>query len=234
MDSFNDSAGKPIEKTINITYSVNKKSSSSDIGKYAGKAKAEGTVGNAFASGTGKYKGLAHDEKNALRSEYGQPELTVYPDGKYEITNEPVISDLPKDTVIFNEEQTKKILINKGSGNVVENFIGSTFRNGTVLKRPEHSILNDTEEMKAFWLSNQIMQEILQPISNVNKNVEMMASNVSKINNNNRQIVNTIQNVNVNCPGVSSQEVAQQIGTELQKTFSGMALNAYQKMNVTR
>ena len=234
MDSFNDSAGKPIEKTINITYSVNKKSSSSDIGKYAGKAKAEGTVGNAFASGTGKYKGLAHDEKNALRSEYGQPELTVYPDGKYEITNEPVISDLPKDTVIFNEEQTKKILSNKGSGNVVENFIGSTFRNGTVLKRPEHSILDDTEEMKAFWLSNQIMQEILQPISNVNKNVEMMASNVSKINNNNRQIVNTIQNVNVNCPGVSSQEVAQQIGTELQKTFSGMALNAYQKMNVTR
>ena len=61
-----------------------------------------------------------------------------------------------------------------------------------------------------------------------------MASNVSKINNNNRQIVNTIQNVNVNCPGVTSQEVAQQIGTELQKTFSGMSLNAYQKMSVTR
>ena len=62
----------------------------------------------------------------------------------------------------------------------------------------------------------------------------MMASNVSKINNNNRQIVNTIQNVNVNCHGVTSQEVAQQIGTELQKTFSGMSLNAYQKMSVTR
>ena len=37
-----------------------------------------------------------------------------------------------------------------------------------------------------------------------------------------------------NCTGVTSQEVAQQIGTELQKTFSGMALNAYQKMSVTR
>ena len=57
----------------------------------------------ACADGT---NGLANDEKNALRSEYGQPELTVYPDGKYEITNEPIISDLPKDTVIFNEEQT--------------------------------------------------------------------------------------------------------------------------------
>ena len=114
-----------------------------------------------------------------------------------------------------------------------DSIFGKVYYNGTI-KRPEHSILDDTEEMKAFWLSNQIMQEILQPISNVNKNVEMMASNVSKINNNNRQIVNTIQNVNVNCPGVTSQEVAQQIGTELQKTFSGMALNAYQKMSVTR
>ena len=71
----------------------------------------KGTVGNAFAKG---YPGLPHDEKNALRSEYRQPELTVYPDGSYELTTEPTIDDLPKDTVIFNEDQTKKILNNKG------------------------------------------------------------------------------------------------------------------------
>ena len=64
---------------------------------------AKGTVGNAFASGT-HYKGLAHDEKNALRSEYGQPELTVYPNGKAELTTEPTMSDLPKDTVIYNHK----------------------------------------------------------------------------------------------------------------------------------
>ena len=60
---------------------------------------ASGTVGNAFAKG---YNGLPHREKNALRSEYGQPELTVYPDGTTELTTKPIMSDLPKDTVIFN------------------------------------------------------------------------------------------------------------------------------------
>lgn len=52
--------------------------------------------------------------KYALRSEYGQPELTVYPDGTAELTTEPVLGSLPKGTVIFNEEQTKHIMNNKG------------------------------------------------------------------------------------------------------------------------
>ncbi|MDE6974108.1 MAG: hypothetical protein K2P38_13620, partial [Lachnospiraceae bacterium] len=40
------------------------------------KPNAKGTAGNAFAKGTGSYKGLADREKNALVSEYGQPEMT--------------------------------------------------------------------------------------------------------------------------------------------------------------
>ena len=235
MDSFNDSAGKPIEKTINITYSVNKKSSSSDIGKYAGKAKAEGTVGNAFASGTGKYKGLAHDEKNALRSEYGQPELTVYPDGKYEITNEPVISDLPKDTVIFNEEQTHKILNNRGKFVSGKSFADGTITlaNGTTLTPIQledsgYKLVKIAEQLKS-----QMVDNIIPSFDVMGKNVEMITKNINSIQNR-QQSMNIIENVNVNCPGITSQEVAKQIGTELQKTFSGMSLNAYQKMNVTR
>ena len=98
-----------------------------------GSGHAEGTVGNAFAEGTGGYKGLPHDEKNALRSEYGQPELTVYPDGKTELTTEPVMSDLPKGTVIFNEEQTRQIMNNEGE--VVETYKSGTVRmsDGTVI-----------------------------------------------------------------------------------------------------
>ena len=83
----------------------------------------KGTVGNAYADG---YPGLPQGEKNALRSEFGQPELTVYPNGKYELTTQPTISDLPKDTVIFNEQQTKKILNNKG------HFIGNAHEKGTL------------------------------------------------------------------------------------------------------
>lgn len=96
----------------------------------------KGTVGSAFADGTtgfGKirslpitgYKGLPSDVKNALRSEYGQPELTVYPNGKTELTTEPTMSTLPKGTVIFNEEQTNRIMNNKGK------LIGNAFADGT-------------------------------------------------------------------------------------------------------
>lgn len=239
MDEFNKSGNLPINKTITIEYKTkgSTHSSSSDAKHGGGGRKlAEGTVGNAFASGTGKYKGLARDEKNALRSEYGQPELTVYPDGKYEITNEPIISDLPKDTVIFNEEQTHKILNNSGKSVSGKSFADGTITlaNGTTLTpiQPEDSgykLVKIAEQLKSQMVDNMIPSFDL-----IGKNVEIMTSNISKINNNNRQIVNTIQNVNVNCTGVTSQEVAQQIGTELQKTFSGMALKAYQKSSVTR
>ena len=82
-------------------------------------------IGSAFAKGTDELK---HDEKNALRSEYGQTELTVYPNGKYEITNEPTVGNLPKGTAVYNEEQTKKILNNKGTS------FGKAYASGTVNK----------------------------------------------------------------------------------------------------
>lgn len=93
-------------------------------------AHAAGTVGKAFAKGTGKYKGLSHDERNALRSEYGQPELTVYPNGTVELTTEPTMGSLPKGTVIFNEEQTKRIMEGKGED------VGDAYWNGTEYVTP--------------------------------------------------------------------------------------------------
>lgn len=73
----------------------------------------ENYKGSAHFAGTGE-SGLTHSEKNALRSEFGQPELTVYPNGTYELTTSPTISDLPKGTRILNETETRKALKNKG------------------------------------------------------------------------------------------------------------------------
>lgn len=83
---------------------------------------AAGTMGKAFATGT---QGLAHDEELAVRSEFNQPELTIYPNGDVELTNSPTVGFLPKDTVIFNERQTRKLLNNKGS------VKGRAYANGT-------------------------------------------------------------------------------------------------------
>lgn len=44
----------------------------------------------------------------------------------------------------------------------------------------------------------------------------------------------TTGDVHIHCPGITKDEVAKQIGTELTNVFSGMSLNAYQRVNITR
>lgn len=202
----------------------------------------EGTVGKAFANGTGKYKGLPKSEKNALRSEYGQPELTVYPNGTTELTTEPTMSDLPKDTVIFNEDQTKRILNNKGT------VIGNAHVNGSnkdgSITLPDGSVIRplrpgdesyELMQMAEKFAEKIRMDGLVNPVNSINDNLQKMVNNINNVqNNNSQQIVNTIENVNVTCPGITSDDVAKQIGSALKKEFDGMSLRAYQKMSITR
>ncbi len=107
--------GKEVECTITVNVQMNGSIPAFASGTVLGNMQIESATynaqyGKAFASGT---IGLKHDEKNALVSEYGQTEMTVLPDGKTIITDTPTMMDLPKDTVIYNEEETKKIMDNK-------------------------------------------------------------------------------------------------------------------------
>lgn len=198
----------------------------------------KGTVGKAFAKGTGKYKGLPKDEKNALRSEYGQPELTVYPDGTTELTTEPTMSDLPKDTVIFNEEQTKRIMSNKGT------VIGNAYAEGnaTVEKSSQFDNMRDLQpgdrmydllqKWNAYFEKND--HSFIEPVNAIQKNTEEIARSVSNVNTNNIQRSVNIGDINITCPGVTSNEVAKQITTELHKQIGGIALEALQESHITR
>ena len=196
---------------------------------------AEGTVGNAFADGT-QYKGLPEDEKNAVRSEYGQPELTVYPDGSAELTTSPVMSDLPKGTVIYNEQQTKKILNSKPQA------IGNAYAGGTDdegwITLPDGQMARPLREGDKTY---DMFQKFNAYMSSIDNNVEKLSDNImqeqskqihdvinqinnSNVTNSNRPSV-TIGNIHVTCPGVTEQQVAEKlggvIGKELDKQFSG-------------
>lgn len=153
---------------------------------------AEGTVGDAFANGTG-YKGLPHDEKNALRSEYGQAELTVYPDGKTELTTEPVMSDLPKDTVIFNEEQTKRIMENKGKE------LGNAYDDGTITLAGGTEIRPLNPSDREYWLHKKFDEffkknkdAFLMPTNAMFKTAESVDKMVEVINNNHTMRQNVV------------------------------------------
>ncbi len=197
---------------------------------------AEGTVGNAFAEGTDNYKGLSQNEKYALRSEYGQPELTVYPDGTTELTTSPIMSSLPKGTVIFNEKQTRKIMNNKAA------IKGNAYADGTDsegwITTPSGERLRPLQPGDKSW---DMLQKFNAYMSSIDNNVAKLSANIMQEQS--RQMndaVNQIRNGNiansgrpgvnigyiqVTCPGVTSQQVAEQlgnvIGKELDKQFNG-------------
>lgn len=211
--------GKEVECTITVNVKQN------------GSAYAEGTVlgamnlesgeytaqyGKAFADGTGKYEGLPKAEKNALVSEYGQTEMTVLPDGKTIITDEPTMMDLPKDTVIYNEEQTKKIMDNKidASGNAhadgTDDTIWTTLADGTKIRdlQPGDKMYDLQQKFEAYFKSIDGNLEKLVPNSFYEQNREWnkMADQISYansvVNNKNVQQPVTIQVGDIHLTGV--------------------------------
>lgn len=74
--------------------------------KYGGKAEFAGTEGNSYASGS---HGLKNREKDAIVAEFA-PETVIYPNGTYKVFTEPTMTDLPKNTSVFNSEQTEALL----------------------------------------------------------------------------------------------------------------------------
>ena len=227
--------GKEVECTITVNVKQN------------GSAYAEGTVlgsmnlesgeytaqyGKAFAGGTGKYEGLPKAEKNALVSEYGQTEMTVLPDGKTIITDEPTMVDLPKDTVIYNEEQTKKIMDNKidVSGNAhadgTDDTIWTTLADGTKVRPLQpgddgYWMIEAGEKFIQMWkdsgeefISNAVFegQKQLEKWTNEITNNSAISS---VVNNNRNQPVTVNQNVTLNCPNLTNNSGVEYVQKEL-------------------
>lgn len=212
---------------------------------------AEGTLGNmnlesaeynakygkAYATG---YQGLPKDEKNALVSEYGQPEMTVFPNGETIITDSPTMMDLPKGTVIFNEDQTKKIM--NGKPNVGTAHAQGTSDNGIIIT-PDGRTLRPLQPGDSMWDLQQKMNDylaktgedvhsFLTPINTIQKDMEQMANavnTINNINNSNRMQSINVGDIHITCPGVTSTEVAKQIGVEVNNLFNGLHLDAYQQ-----
>lgn len=242
--------GKEVECTITINVKMNGSIPHFASGTVLGNMQIESATynakyGKAFASGT---IGLRHDEKNALRSEYGQPELTVYPNGMTELTTSPVMSDLPKGTVIYNEEETKKIMDNKSNSvgnahaNGTDDGIWTTLADGTRVRelQPGDRMYDMMQKFDAYFNSMDGNIEKLVPNSvyEHQRQMEDMAKQinyVSSVVNNNRNVQQPVHNeIHITCPGVTSKEVAQQVGVELNNMFNGLHLEAMQQSMIRK
>lgn len=237
--------GKEVECSITVNVKMNGSIPAFASGTVLGNMQIESATynaqyGKAFASGT---IGLPKAEKNALVSEYGQTEMTVLPDGKTIITDTPTMMDLPKDTVIYNEEETKKIMDNKVdvSGNAhadgTDDSIWTTLADGTKVRplQPGDKMYDLQQKFEAYFKSIDGNLEKLVPNSYYEQNRELskLADQISYANNvvNNRNVqpVINVGDVNVTCPGVTSQEVMREVGNVLGSQIGHLAQRAVQE-----
>lgn len=234
--------GKEVECSITVNAKMNGSIPAFASGTVLGNMQIESATynakyGKAFASGT---IGLKHDEKNALVSEYGQTEMTVLPDGKTIITDTPTMMDLPKDTVIYNEEETKKIMDNKidVSGNAhadgTDDSIWTTLADGSKVRplQPGDKMWDLYHAFDAYLKSMDGNIEKLVPNSLYEQNREWnkLADQISYansvVNNRNVQQPVTIQIGDINLTGVQDVNgLAQAIKTRL----PGQMMQEYSK-----
>jgi TP901 family phage tail tape measure protein len=236
--------GKEVECSITVNVKMNGSIPHFASGTVLGNMQIESATynakyGKAFASGT---IGLKHDEKNALRSEYGQPELTIYPNGTTELTTSPVMSDLPKGTVIYNEEETKKIMDNKSNpvGNAhadgTDDSIWTTLADGSKVRDLQpgddgYWMIEAGEKFIQMWkdsgeefISNAVFegQKQLEKWTNEITNNSAISS---VVNNNRNQPITVNQNVTLNCPNLTNNSGVEYV----QKQLGNLSLRAIQE-----
>ncbi|RKJ42449.1 hypothetical protein D7X98_19620, partial [bacterium 1XD8-76] len=199
---------------------------------YSRVGHAHGEIGNAFADGTG-LNGTTKAENNAVVSEYGQTEMTVFPNGRTVITDSPTAMKMPKGTVVYNEEQTEKILKNKGTVTSNAYVNGTSSRNiseetlilagGTVLRRvpyddPAYDIDRKFEAYMGKTGSNVdiITRSGLIRYDNDMGEVVKNVTNVSNVTNNNRRDHVIHQEIHVTLPNVTNAASAESLLRDLE------------------
>lgn len=196
-------AANSLIELANSTFAI---SFDGNFGATTGNTNSNTTSGKAYATGTG-YKGLQKTEKNALRSEYGQPELTVYPNGETELTTSPTMSDLPKGTVVYNEEQTRQIMNNSSATKFSNALAQGTvtaeeFFANTRPLQPSDKMYDVIQKFDQYYDK---ICDVIKPIAyNVNKMVEQSAEGITKYENTNN---NYKQGVTLNIGDIHLHEV---------------------------
>ncbi len=238
-----DIDGKTVECTI--TVNVNQTGGTDIGGTVLGKMNLNSAAytakhGKALANGTGKFKGLPKAERNALVSEYGQAEMTVFPNGNTVITNGPTIMDLPKGTVIFNENQTAQLMRNKlhvGSASYTDRTTGSIQPSASeeikiIPFQPSDKMYDYVQKWNAYFGNTGKQATALMPNSMYERSQQLynVANQItnSRLTNKNQPNVH-VGDIHITCPGVTSKEVAKQVGVELNHMFNGLHLDADQQ-----
>lgn len=248
--------GKEVECTITVNIKTNGSlpsaiGSGMNLGsatynaKYLGNAHVEGT---ALASGNWA---VQSSEQNALVGEEGF-EIIVR-NGKFFTVgnNGAEMTNIQKGDIVFNHEQSKNLLKYGHISGRGKAYADGTVGGGKVLTpdgrimKPYDPDKDDSPFSKLYkaWNAHygnigKNVEEINKTLSHhlvmehsqkMNEEINRFVSN-SNIVNNNRNVQPVVNGgIHITCPGVTSKEVAQQVGVELNNMFNGLHLDAMQQ-----
>ena len=146
---------------------------------------------------------------------------------------------IKKGDIVFNHEQSVELLKNGRTSGRGKAYADGTVgggkvltKNGAILRplQPGDKMYDMVQKFDAYFKSMDGNLEKLVPNSfyEHQKQMEDMAKQinyVSSVTNNNRNMQPVVNHINVTCPGVTSQQVAEQLGgvlgKELDKQFNG-------------
>lgn len=180
--------------------------------------------GTAYASGKWNAKSKGTDG-NSLVGELGR-ELIVHNDGTYETVGEhgAEFHRVKPSDIVFNAKQTEDLL---RDGKIKSR--GKAFANGQLPQGFTSLSPADLSKYQVFDKMSDIQTKLdlgNKVLSNIDRKVETIVHNEKTITNN-APVING--GINITCPGVTSDEVLKQVGIGLQKEFSGIYMNAYQR-----
>ena len=173
----------------------------------------------AYASGTNNAK------KGLNLVGEGGPEAYFDNHGHVAIVTKPTLIPMEGGEVVKNERDTKKLLDPDNLTPVDTASVITPIQPG--------SFMWDLQEKFNAYISKmgKDVSSVMAPVDSIQKNMARTINGISPANNITNTGIHqvTIGDIHVTCPGVTSQEVARQVGVELNRQFSGFSLVALQE-----
>lgn len=151
--------------------------------------------------------------------------------------------------ILFNHKQMEelkkndRVTSNGGHGKLIGSFADGTIvtKDGIELRplQPGDEMYNMIQKFNAYFktIDNNVEKLVPNSFYEHSRQIQEVVNQINNsniVNNRNQPTLTINGGINVTCPGVNSKEVMSQVSTALEKEFSGMALKAYQKANITR
>ena len=141
------------------------------------------------------------------------------------------------ETAVYREKQPKKVMNDKSNADA--DGVKTVTINGQIMYplQPGDKMYDMVQKWDTYLSRIDGKEDRLLPGSMYEQNGQLydairQINNVSNIvnNRNNQPVING--GLNVTCPGITSQEVARQVGDQLNNMFRGLHLEAYQRSTI--